>query len=172
VNTIKEPSQQGIDDPFRVYAGGPEQYGRQEQHAEGAGRIPSKLFIEGPEKGDMPADGKEGKEKGIDIKVAEGEKVKKHMHPFDEVMGQGSKGGVICPKYGKTHGQLMTGDKAVPEEEPDVSLMRIIFIGYPIMQTSDGYPQCEKEYQPHRSDVRKEATFEQDPTEDDGIEKK
>ena len=71
VQPIEEPAQHGIDDPFRVDAGGPEQDGRQEQHADAAERVPAKFFIEYTEQGDVSADGKKGKEEGIDIKVVE-----------------------------------------------------------------------------------------------------
>jgi len=139
VEAIEKPSQQGIDDPFRVDAGGPEEYGRQEQKAQTAEGVPAKLLIKYPEQGDLSPEGEKGKEEGIDVKVVEGKDVEQDMRPLDDVVwpiAGVDQVGVAGPKIREAHGQIVSGGKAVLEETPDISMLRIVFIGYQIMQTS------------------------------------
>lgn len=139
MQSIEEPSQQGINNAFRVYARSPEKHGRKEQHTDPANRVPAKFFIKYAEQRDLSAKGEKGKEEGIYIKVVEGEEVEKDMHPFDDVVWpirRVDEVSVARPKIGEAHRQVMTGGKAVLEEAPDISMLRIIFIGYQVMQAS------------------------------------
>jgi len=132
VQSIEKPSQHGIDDPFRVDAGSPEQYRRQEQDAKTTERIPAKLLIKYPEQGDVPPDGEKGKEEGIDIKVVKGKEVEQDMHPLDDIVRpiyRVDQVGVAGPEPGEAHRQAVAGGKTVLEETPDISMLRIVFIG-------------------------------------------
>lgn len=69
------------------------------------------------------------------------------MHAFDEIMRHIGQGGIVGNKEVEIMEQFMTCHKTLLEECPYIPVIRVIFPGYPIVQTANCYPNTKERKQ-------------------------
>jgi len=136
-----------------VHAGCPEEDGGQEHHTGCAEGVVSISFVKDAEQGDMTAQREKGEEQGVDVKIIEGQVIKKNVYPLYQVVGQVGQVFVLHPEGCRISEQEVSGEDAIAEEKPYISLLRKIPVGDPIMYTSCRGVQCEKADQYNRADI-------------------